>query len=41
MSGEPHRVTTLLRTWSEGDDSALDEPTRLVCDANRRSRGPG
>jgi RNA polymerase sigma factor (TIGR02999 family) len=36
MAIEPHRVTTLLRKWSEGDETALDELTPLVYGELRR-----
>ena len=36
MAIEPHRVTMLLRKWSEGDETALDELTPLVYGELRR-----
>jgi len=36
MAIEPHRVTMLLRRWSEGDETALDELTPLVYGELRR-----
>ena len=36
MPGEEHEVTTLLRRWSEGDQSALDQLTPLVYHELRR-----
>lgn len=36
MPSEEHEVTTLLRKWSEGDQSALDQLTPLVYQELRR-----
>ncbi len=36
MTGEQHEVTKLLRKWSEGDQTALDELMPLVYDELRR-----
>ncbi len=36
MTTEQHEVTRLLRRWSEGDQTALDELTPLVYDELRR-----
>ena len=48
MKSEPHQVTALLKKWSEGDESALEQLTPLVHDElhrlahqHMRREGPG